>query len=85
MSSQQLSSQHLESPQQALHKHAPPQPHQAAASEVVAMAPLVDTPQHSIHWVEINWLTNIAAQWSNHPHSTPVLSPFTQGYDGRYR
>ena len=30
-------------------------------------------------------LTGIATQWSNHPPSTPVLLPVTQGYDGGYR
>ena len=53
-SGQQLPSQHLQPPQQALHKHAPPQPHQAKELEVVATALLVDTLHHNIQWVEID-------------------------------
>ena len=84
-SGQQLPSQHLEPPQQAPHKHAPLQLHQAAVSEEVVAVPLVDTLQHNIHQAEIEQPTNIATQRSKHPHSTPVLSPAAQGYGGRYR
>ena len=54
VSRQQLPSQHWEPPQQALYRHAPSQPHQAAALEVVAAVLPVDTPQHNIQQVEIN-------------------------------
>ena len=54
VSGQQMPSQHLESPQQPPYKHTPPQPHQAAALEVVATAPLADILQYNIQWVEIN-------------------------------
>ena len=36
-------------------------------------------------WAETDWLTSMAAQWSNHSHSTPMLSPVAQEHYGQYR
>ena len=74
VSRQHLPSQHLEPPQQSLHKHAPLQPHQAAVLEVVVAVLPVDTLQLNIQQAEIDQLTNIATQLFNYPHSIPVLS-----------
>ena len=64
--------QHSEPLQQPPHQNTQLQTYPAAASEVVAAALLTDIPQHNKEWVEIDQLTSMAAQWSNHPHSTPV-------------
>ena len=70
--------QYLEPPQHPLHQHTQLPAHPAAASEVGATVLLTDKPQHNEQWVEIDRLTSIATQWSNHPNSTPVLLPVTQ-------
>ena len=66
--------QQLEPPQQQPHQHLQMQTHQTATSEVISIALPMDKLTLNEQWAETNQLTKMAACWSNHSHSTPILS-----------
>ena len=53
--------------------------------QALQTALLTDKPPLTEQWMATNQLTSVAAQWSNCSHSTPVLPPVTQEYNGWYR
>ena len=54
------------------------QPNQHMQQQAHQMALLTDKLPLTKQQMKTDWLTSVAAQWSNHSHSTPVLLPVAQ-------